>query len=893
MKKRILSLFLVLSMLVGMLSVMPISVGAEEEITYDIEIENVDDWMALCGTTVDQKNVIVKAETLDFSEETDISPIKFSNGVFEGSGVVITGVDMENGGDAGLFCSVSGATIKNIVIENSSFVVTTNWAGALACCIQDSTVENIYVEDTVSVGSATGYTGGIIGGAFGGSNTVYITACVFEGTVTSDSTGNGGIVGNGNSSDNKNHTFVIDRCLVTGRVPNDQDHSCGFVGHNNKGNLILTNCIYAGGAEDDYFYNRPFFTNTPDCSVTNCYTTYTAKNGVYNNTKWDAEGSGVTLVEESNLKGLNPVIQIDGWTYRDGAIMIPDPNYQPVNLRGEGTEESPYLIGSAEEWAVFEILSENGEDFDGEYVALEADIDFDGATLHPVFCEMCGSTVGFKGTFDGKGKTLSNFIINSQEDSASLFGLLDGSATVRNLVVKNANIDVNNYGAVIAGGAKGNATIENIYVANDVTITGDDYIGGIVGATYSAATGLTVRNCVFTGTIVATGDYVAGIVGAARTAEISYCLNTGDVSATTVVAGIATAEKSLTISNCVNTGTITAKGSYWGDIYAGNPKDVNISISDCYYVDSLMRTNSAGGGTVSNTNNIRAELTDLIGLDATVPEGFTKREGDIAVPTAVASLVPTLLTARLYDGASVRLDTPTGLRFQAIIGASFLNSIKNDPANAEKSVTYGIIIAPTDYIEEADGTFTVAALSELAYDVSYVLIPAQKLVSGGDDAGYYEFTGVLGPVNPDNYSRAFSARAYIAVDGEIVYYSAYDSAVNSRSIAEVAEAAYEDTKTEQDDEYKYEIAVDAGIYSPYTTTQRETLYSFYGEGTPATVNFMSYNIRNVEGGYKTASNDPLTFEYEGRQNAVVDYILSKNPDVIGIQEASKKKMITF
>ena len=49
---------------------------------------------------------------------------------------------------------------------------------------------------------------------------------------------------------------------------------------------------------------------------------------------------------------------------------------------------------------------------------------------------------------------------------------------------------------------------------------------------------------------------------------------------------------------------------------------------------------------------------------------------------------------------------------------------------------------------------------------------------------------------------------------------------------------------------------------------------------------MSYNIRNVEGG-NHAYND-LTFEYDGRQDAVVNYILAESPDVIGIQEASVK-----
>ena len=547
--------------------------------------------------------------------------------------------------------------------------------------------------------------------------------------------------------------------------------------------------------------------------------------------------------------------------------------------------------------------------------------------------------------FDGNGHIIKNVKMNGTKDGTGLFGDIWGSANpadvaentsvIKNLVISSSTFaSTNGYVGALVGEVSGTIIIENIYVDKDVVVgsASKGSNGGIVGGCYYsskywdsngvAECTITIKDCVFAGTVIAGGTDNGGILGNGNSKQdsekheifhivIEDCLVTGNVqigqSRTSGFVG--RNEYTVTFGEGEEAVTYAASVTLNRCIYAGGAEDVAFNnrpfVSDKneetqYNVTNCYTTHTAANGvysnvkwTAENSGVTLIDAVDLLGKNAIELTGWTKCDGDIMLPTGVKDLVSNLFTAKMLDGASVRLDTPTGLRFQAIIGASFLNSIKNDPTNAEKLVTYGIIIAPTDYIEEADGTFTVAALSELAYDISYVLIPAQKLVSGGDDAGYYEFTGVLGPVNPDNYSRAFSARAYIAVDGEIVYYSAYDSAINSRSIAEVAEAAYKDTKTEQDDEYKYEIAVDAGIYSPYTTTQRETLYSFYGEGTPATVNFMSYNIRNVEGGNKTASNDPLTFEYEGRQNAVVDYILSKNPDVIGIQEASKKKIIIF
>ena len=306
-------------------------------------------------------------------------------------------------------------------------------------------------------------------------------------------------------------------------------------------------------------------------------------------------------------------------------------------------------------------------------------------------------------------------------------------------------------------------------------------------------------------------------------------MNLGSIEGTQYVAGIATSGANLTISDCVNVGKITADFCP-ADIYAGNPSGDTVSVTSCYWMNEVIAINTkaetSNGGTVKTEGNKRIELADLIGENATVPASFAKRAGDYAVPAGVSAYAPVLLTEQLYDGASVRLNTPTGLRFTAILGGAYLNAVK--AANAGKNVTFGIIIAPTDYVEEANGEFTVAALEALSYtSATYVMIPANTLMAGGEDAGYYEFSGVLANIKDYNYTREFSARAYVAVDGEIVSYSAYDSAKNSRSVAYVAEKAYGDTATEQSEGYAYEIIDQAGVYSPYTTDERKKLADFF------------------------------------------------------------------
>ena len=274
MKKRILSIFLVLTMLVGIIAVLPISVGAAEG---ELTISDLDDWKTFQDNTSDYTKVKVDADELDFSSYSGSPQISGFSGTFDGQGVVLTGITLNtsNASETGLFCTVGG-TIKNVVIKDSTFDNgTSTWSGSLACCTKGkTTVENVYICDDVTVKGGNDYVGGIIGGCGGSKATVTVRNCVFAGTA--DGTGNvGGIIGNGAAS--SSHSIVIENTLVIGKVSassradSKTQFSCGFVGTNRTSSITLTNCVYAGGAEDYYYWNRPFFANAGSATVTNCY----------------------------------------------------------------------------------------------------------------------------------------------------------------------------------------------------------------------------------------------------------------------------------------------------------------------------------------------------------------------------------------------------------------------------------------------------------------------------------------------------------------------------------------------------------------------------------------------------------------------------------------------
>ena len=92
---------------------------------------------------------------------------------------------------------------------------------------------------------------------------------------------------------------------------------------------------------------------------------------------------------------------------------------------------------------------------------------------------------------------------------------------------------------------------------------------------------------------------------------------------------------------------------------------------------------------------------------------------------------------------------------------------------------------------------------------------------------YYFINCALVNIKAENYGREFSARAFIEVNGELYRYAEFDVENHSRSIAEVAERAYNDVKGTADSVYKYETTLDVGTiaYSPYEN--REILKDFF------------------------------------------------------------------
>lgn len=171
----------------------------------------------------------------------------------------------------------------------------------------------------------------------------------------------------------------------------------------------------------------------------------------------------------------------------------------------------------------------------GKFV-LESSIDFNGNTVKG----FGSSTANFQGSFDGNGYTISNFTIDDTGAGCygGLFHYLYG-ATVKDVIVKNANVKGDKQVGVLVGAASDNATVTGCKVYNS-TVSGIKKVGTVVGYALSS----TVKDCYAEECIVmyseeedggvAGGGEVIGFVNTGCTTENNTFLNVDVIQGTAV-----------------------------------------------------------------------------------------------------------------------------------------------------------------------------------------------------------------------------------------------------------------------------------------------------------------------------------------------------------------------
>ena len=296
------------------------------------------------------------------------------------------------------------------------------------------------------------------------------------------------------------------------------------------------------------------------------------------------------------------------------------------DFQGEGTQENPYQISSAE--LLLKLSTEYNKDsakFSGKYWKQTNDIDMSGVKFTPI-----GATTAFSGTYDGGNFEIKNLSISSSAANVGLFGIIGNNATIKNVVLDNtctinASAQGGNVGGIVGQmNAVGTNTIEDCVNRASVSSSAPNGFGsspsnagGIVGEILSSKNNL-VLNCKNYGRVMQTtpADYYAGgIVGWQRAnSVVAGCENHGEVTALSAVtwiglgngstAGGIAAHSSGYVSGCYNDGSVSA-GMYVGGIVGKNQSGA--VVESCYNAGTVTgnaaEANCALGGIVGESSS--------------------------------------------------------------------------------------------------------------------------------------------------------------------------------------------------------------------------------------------------------------------------------------------------
>ena len=289
-----------------------------------------------------------------------------------------------------------------------------------------------------------------------------------------------------------------------------------------------------------------------------------------------------------------------------GGVSLPSESAEGPFAGGTGTADDPYQIATADDLREFAKLV-NGTDGNsadpGAHAKLMNNIDLNGSEENP-WTPIGNSINQYIGTFDGNGHTISGLYIDSNADGQGLFGYVSGSGTVQNLSVSGSvSVSGNRY----VGGVVGLNLGTVINCAFSGSVSGSDHVGGVVG--YNGDIG-SVKNCYNIGKVTgsAASSNVGGVVGyndEGPAGRVENCYNTGEVSGGEEVGGVV-GDNRGTVKNSYNTGAVSGVEEVGGVV--GN--NYNGSVENSYNTGAVSGVEGVGGvvgqnggGTVENCYN--------------------------------------------------------------------------------------------------------------------------------------------------------------------------------------------------------------------------------------------------------------------------------------------------
>ncbi|MCQ2478142.1 MAG: hypothetical protein MJ091_02830, partial [Clostridia bacterium] len=503
-------------------------------------------------------------------------------GTFDGGSHTISGVYVNTTNpNGGLFGQINNATVKNLNVVNSYIEAKDFAAGLIGYANSGSSVINCSFTGLVKTKDATGssHAAGLIAQVTGAVN---VEKCFTECKIISG-TRSAGLVG----SSEANLTLVIKNSYSIVDIPvvAAQNTPAGIFGFaQGSGTVTVTNCYTIGTGANPAGAARELrlvgeITSPVTSSCTNSYYCQTSDSA----TMWGVnQGTKKAPADFTN----GTVADLLGPYFEQGDT---HPILADFKLEGEGTEESPYLIKNANDFAYFANFVNFGETFEDKYILLANDIEFNEnaqnyetwKTTAPANTWTPIGKIGsyFKGTFDGDDHTVSGlYVKTTATNGTGLFG------------------------------ATQNAIIKNIKVT-DSYIAADDAVAGIAGF----ADNTSFLCCSFDGYVSANGSKIRGVAGIA-----DYCRN------------------SCTAVCCSVSGKLSANiygaGGIFGKNYADNEKiilTVKNSYCDAIYTADYNSIDNYAAGMVGPIGaTVTGSKVDIIDCFSTA---YSIRKNDMSM----------------------------------------------------------------------------------------------------------------------------------------------------------------------------------------------------------------------------------------------------------------------
>ena len=334
----------------------------------------------------------------------------------------------------------------------------------------------------------------------------------------------------------------------------------------------------------------------------------------------------------------------------------------PAGMTGNGSEAKPFVLKTADHLAWFRDYVNGGhpnawakiaddvKEIDMSTVCHEANTATNTKELS--WNPIGNSDISYQGTFDGKGKTISNLYINAISENtgfigyAGFFGYVD-AGSIKNITFNNAKVNSTGFRStgILAGGA-GACIIEDIKTLASCSVEGIDNAGGIVGMAkgnisncenHAAVKGAvyvggiagwydgsdnSITSCANYGVVTGSGNNVGGMVGYFRSGTIQNSANYGNITGYEYVGNLIGNAIECNLNNVLGTGNVTATSN---KEYAGLLVGTIKYASSCT-ASGILAYNSSAKLTINKTEQTDGAVKAIGQGSLTYPEGMNEAD---------------------------------------------------------------------------------------------------------------------------------------------------------------------------------------------------------------------------------------------------------------------------